>query len=80
MVIRFTPDADAGLAEARQWYAHYRADLDFEYIEYIHDALSRVVRNPNLYPHCLEKLSDGLLLGVFRSLYFMKLRTMSFRS
>jgi len=50
MVIRFTPDADAELAEARQWYAHQRADLDFEFMGYIDDALSRVVRNPNSYP------------------------------
>lgn len=50
MVIRFTPDADAELVEARQWYAHQRADLDLEFMEHIDDALLRVVRNPNLYP------------------------------
>lgn len=50
MLIRFTPDADAEFAEARQWYAHQREDLDLEFIEWIDDALSRVVRHPNLYP------------------------------
>jgi plasmid stabilization system protein ParE len=50
MIIRFTPDADAELAEARQWYAHQREDLDLEFMECIDDALSRVVRNPQLYP------------------------------
>ena len=50
MIIRFTPDADADLAEARQWYAHQREDLDLEFMECIDDALSRVVRNPHLYP------------------------------
>jgi plasmid stabilization system protein ParE len=49
MIIRFTPDADAELAEARQWYAHQRADLDIEFMESINDALSRIVRNPRLY-------------------------------
>ena len=28
MIIRFTPEADAELAEARQWYAHQRENLD----------------------------------------------------
>ena len=28
MIIRFSSDADAELAEARQWYAHQREDLD----------------------------------------------------
>ncbi len=50
MIIRFTPDADAELAEARQWYAHQRADLDLEFMECIDEALSRIVRNPHLYP------------------------------
>lgn len=47
MIIRFTPDADAELAEARQWYAHQREDLDLEFMD---DALSRVVLHPTLYP------------------------------
>jgi plasmid stabilization system protein ParE len=50
MVIRFTPDAYAELAEARQWYGHQCADLDLEFMECIDDALSRVVRNPNSSP------------------------------
>jgi plasmid stabilization system protein ParE len=50
MLIRFTPDADADLAEARQWYAHQREDLDLEFMECIDDALSRIVRSPHLYP------------------------------
>jgi hypothetical protein len=35
MIIRFTPAADAELAEARQWYARQREDLDFEFMECI---------------------------------------------
>ena len=50
MIIRFTPDADAELAEARQWYSHQRADLDIEFMERIDDALSRIIRNPPSYP------------------------------
>jgi plasmid stabilization system protein ParE len=50
MIIRFTPDADTELAEARQWYAHQREDLDLEFMQRINEALSRIVANPNQYP------------------------------
>ncbi|HEY3025912.1 MAG TPA: type II toxin-antitoxin system RelE/ParE family toxin [Pyrinomonadaceae bacterium] len=50
MLIRFTPDADAELAEARQWYARQREDLDLEFMECIDDALSRVIGNPHINP------------------------------
>jgi hypothetical protein len=44
MIIRFTPEADAELAEARQWYAHQHEDLDIEFMERIDDVLSRIIR------------------------------------
>jgi len=50
MIVRFTPEADNELAEARQWYAHQRNDLDLEFMQSIDDALSRVVGNPQQYP------------------------------
>ena len=50
MIIRFSPDADAELTEARQWYAHQRTDLDIEFMDRIDEALSRIVNNPHLYP------------------------------
>ena len=50
MRIRFTPEADAELAEARQWYSHQRQDLDLEFMQCIDDALSRIVGNPHLFP------------------------------
>ena len=33
MIIRFTPGAEAERAEARQWYARQREDLDLEFME-----------------------------------------------
>ena len=50
MIIRFSSDADAELAEARQWYAHQREDLDLEFMDSVEEALTRIVRNPHLYP------------------------------
>jgi plasmid stabilization system protein ParE len=50
MIVRFTPDADTELAEARQWYAYQREDLDLEFMQSIDEALSRIVAHPSLYP------------------------------
>ena len=49
MIIRFTPEADAELAEAHQWYAHQREGLDFEFMEEIDATISRIVDNPHSY-------------------------------
>jgi len=61
MIIRFTPDADTELAEARQWYAHQRADLDLEFMHSIDDALSRIVANPDLYPIVYRNLRRAVV-------------------
>lgn len=50
MHIRFQPDADAELAEARQWYAHQRRDLDTEFMDCVDEVLSRIVLYPDLFP------------------------------
>jgi hypothetical protein len=33
MLIRFTPNADTELTEARRWYSHKRQDLDLEFMQ-----------------------------------------------
>jgi hypothetical protein len=43
MIIRFAPQADTELAEAREWYAHQREDLDLGSMQSVDDALSRMV-------------------------------------
>lgn len=50
MRIRFQSDADAELAEAREWYAHQRKDLDAEFMQCIDETLARIARDPSLYP------------------------------
>ena len=61
MIIRFTPEADAELAEARQWYAYQRENLDIEFMERVDDALSRIVSNPNLYPIVYRTLRRAIV-------------------
>jgi hypothetical protein len=41
MIIRFTPEADAELTGACEWYSHQRKNLDLEFMQCIDDALSR---------------------------------------
>jgi plasmid stabilization system protein ParE len=50
MIFRFTPEADAELTEARQWYSHHRKDLDLEFMQCIELALSQIRSNPRLFP------------------------------
>ena len=48
MLIRFNPEADAELTEARHWYSHNRQDLDLEFMQCIDDVLARVASYPHL--------------------------------
>lgn len=50
MLIRFTPEADAELTEARRWYSHNRQDLDLEFMQCIDDVLARVAVTPYFFP------------------------------
>jgi plasmid stabilization system protein ParE len=61
MIIRFSSDADAELAEARQWYAQQREDLDLEFMDSVDEALRQVVRNPHLYPIVYRSLRRAVV-------------------
>ena len=61
MIVRFTPEADTELAEARQWYAHQRENLDLEFMQRIDEALSRIVSNPNGYPYVYQSLRRAVV-------------------
>ena len=50
MIFRFTPEADAELTEAREWYSHQRRDLDLGFMQCIEIALLRIRSNPRLFP------------------------------
>jgi len=61
MIIRFTPEADTELAEARQWYAHQREDLDLEFMNAVDEALSRIISNPKQYPIVYRNLRRAVV-------------------
>ena len=61
MLIRFTPEADAELTEARRWYSHNRQDLDLEFMQCIDDVLARVVSNPHFFPVVYRNLRRAVV-------------------
>src|SRR5437763_1201409 len=61
MFIRFIPEADAELTEARHWYSHQRQNLDLEFMQCVDDALSRVVDNPRSFPLVYRNLRRAVV-------------------
>lgn len=61
MILRFTPEADAELTEARQWYSHQRRDLDAEFMGCVDAVLSRVVDNPRSFPIVYRNLRRAVV-------------------
>ena len=50
MQIRFLPEADSDLAEARVWYAFQRAGLDVSLMRRIDETLQRISSAPRRFP------------------------------
>ena len=61
MIIRFTPEADAELTEARRWYSHYHQDLDLEFMQCVDEVLTQVVSNPHLFPVVYRNLRRAVV-------------------
>ena len=50
MRIRFKPEAEAELVEARAWYSLQRQGLDTQLMMRVDEALQRIVQAPEAYP------------------------------
>jgi toxin ParE1/3/4 len=61
MQIRFVPEADAELAEARVWYRSQREGLDVELMLRIDEALERIIENPNAFPVVHRQLRRAIV-------------------
>lgn len=61
MLIRFTPEADAELTEARRWYSHNRQGLDLEFMQRIDDVLARVASYPYFFPVVYRNLRGAVV-------------------
>jgi plasmid stabilization system protein ParE len=61
MQIRFEPEAEADLAEARAWYDQQRAGLDVALMLRLDETLLRIVDAPYLYPIVYRQLRRAVL-------------------
>ena len=61
MQIRFQPEADAELAEARLWYSLQREGLDMALMHRIDQTLSAIVETARLFPIVYRNLRRAVL-------------------
>jgi toxin ParE1/3/4 len=67
IVIR--PEAEADLAEAKQWYNERRAGLGEDFLLCVDEALVKIARSPELYPVVHKDIRRGVIhrfpFGIF---------------
>ncbi len=61
MQIRYVPEADTELAEARIWYARQRDGLDVELMNRIDEALARINDAPLRFPRVHRQLRRAIV-------------------
>jgi toxin ParE1/3/4 len=61
MQIRFVPEADAELAEARIWYGLQRDGLDVALNQRIDETLDRICDAPHRFPHVHRQLRRAIV-------------------
>jgi plasmid stabilization system protein ParE len=61
MRIRFQPEAEAELLEARAWYSLQRRGLDSEFMMRVDEALKRIIQAPEAYPTVYRHLRRAVV-------------------
>jgi len=61
MQIRFRPEAEIDLAEARVWYGHQRDDLDVAFMRRIDETLRRISDAPRRFPVMHRRLRCAIV-------------------
>jgi plasmid stabilization system protein ParE len=61
MRIRFKPEAEAELVEARAWYSLQRQGLDAQLMMRIDEALQRILQAPEAYPTVYRQLRRAVI-------------------
>lgn len=64
MQIRFQPEAEAELAEARLWYALHREGWDDALTQRVDETLQRILRAPYAYPVVYRHLRRAVVRRV----------------
>jgi plasmid stabilization system protein ParE len=61
MQTRFQPEAEAELAEAREWYALQRHGLDSELMLRIDETLRHITQAPEAYPQIYRQIRRAVI-------------------
>ena len=61
MQVKFEPDAEIDLAEARVWYGRQRPGLDVDLMLRVDEALHRIVNAPFSYPLSYRQLRRAMV-------------------
>lgn len=61
MQIRFLPEADTDLAEARVWYGLQRDGLDIKLMERVDETLQRISKAPRSFPLIYRRLRRAIV-------------------
>src|SRR5215470_7858971 len=70
MQIRFLPDADAELGEARVWYGLQRKGLDVALMQRVDETLQRISIAPNAFPLVYQQLRRAVVRQFPFALFF----------
>ena len=61
MQVKFEPDAEIDLAEARVWYGRQRLGLDVELMLRVDEAVQRIANAPYSYPVAYRQLRRAMV-------------------
>ena len=61
LFIKFHSEAEADFQEALEWYAQQRIGLEAEFMLCVDEALTRIQRNPEIYPCEIRNIRKTLV-------------------
>ena len=70
MKVKFHSEAEFELCVAREWYARQRSGLDAEFMRCMDEVLSRIKRNPEMFPFALRKARKAVMKRFPYTVYY----------
>jgi len=70
MIVRFRSEADIELHEALEWYRQQRLGLEFEFMRCMDETISRIKRNPDMFPIALQNSRKAMIKRFPYTIYY----------
>lgn len=70
MQVKFHPEADIELHKAIEWYAHKKLNLDSEFMYCVGEAISKIQRNPKMFPVALKNARKVMVRKFPYTIYY----------